>query len=183
MGENSMYITTEIVAKNRPLWALQALALFPFDRSREYQTDQLSVIRGTVVSYLQDVTYKERNTTRLLGNTHTITEMERVIIVSTKVKNTAALLIIFSDKKPVDGECAVCGCTEQVACFHPEHGACWWVEPRHILCSHCGIPEIADDPKTLHPTDRQANGSYKIPADDLLEKLSRVKEFHYVKEN
>ena len=122
MGENSMYITTEIVAKNRPLWALQALALFPFDRSREYQTDQLSVIRGTVVSYLQDVTYKERNTTRLLGNTHTITEMERVIIVSTKVKNTAALLIIFSDKKPVDGECAVCGCTEQVACFHPNHG-------------------------------------------------------------
>lgn len=176
-----MYITTEIVAKNKPLWALDALAHFPFDRQREYQADQLSLMRGTVVSYLQDVRYKERNTVRLLGDTHIITEMDRVIIVSTKFKNTAALLIIFSDKMPIDGECAICGCTEQVACYHPDHGVCWWVERRHILCSHCGIPEIADDPKTLHPSDRQANGSYKIPADDLLEKLKNVKEIHYVK--
>ncbi len=31
--------------------------------------------------------------------------------------------------------CRECGCTDFDACVHPEHGACWWVEPD--LCSHC----------------------------------------------
>jgi hypothetical protein len=31
--------------------------------------------------------------------------------------------------------CRECGCTQFNACVHPEHGACWWVEPD--LCSHC----------------------------------------------
>ncbi|HRH61656.1 MAG TPA: hypothetical protein PL045_13855, partial [Chitinophagaceae bacterium] len=33
--------------------------------------------------------------------------------------------------------CRECGCTENNACYHPELGACWWVE--QDLCSHCMI--------------------------------------------
>lgn len=32
-------------------------------------------------------------------------------------------------------KCKQCGCTDNNACSHPEHGNCWWVEP--FLCSHC----------------------------------------------
>lgn len=31
--------------------------------------------------------------------------------------------------------CRVCGCHDDDACIHPEHGNCWWVT--RDLCSHC----------------------------------------------
>jgi len=31
--------------------------------------------------------------------------------------------------------CRQCGCSDQDACYHPEHGNCWWVHAD--LCSHC----------------------------------------------
>jgi hypothetical protein len=31
--------------------------------------------------------------------------------------------------------CRQCGCSEEDACIHPDHGNCWWVE--EDLCSHC----------------------------------------------
>ena len=49
------------------------------------------------------------------------------------------------------GTCRVCGCTEGLACTNPTHGNCWWVDETETLCSHCAIPEIADDMFTFHP--------------------------------
>ena len=49
------------------------------------------------------------------------------------------------------GTCRVCGCTENHACTNPTHGNCWWVDDTETLCSHCALPEIADDPFTFHP--------------------------------
>ena len=49
------------------------------------------------------------------------------------------------------GTCRVCGCTESHACTNPTHGNCWWVDASETLCSHCALPEIADDPFTFHP--------------------------------
>lgn len=31
--------------------------------------------------------------------------------------------------------CSKCGCSDDDACVHPEHGHCWWVAEN--LCSHC----------------------------------------------
>ena len=50
------------------------------------------------------------------------------------------------------GTCRVCGCTENHACTNPTHGNCWWVDDTETLCSHCALPEIADDPLPFHPT-------------------------------
>ncbi len=47
--------------------------------------------------------------------------------------------------------CKVCGCTWDNACYHPEHGSCWWVDDSQTLCSHCNIDEIKNDPQTVHP--------------------------------
>lgn len=49
------------------------------------------------------------------------------------------------------GTCKVCGCTDDNACTHPDHGSCWWVHDNHVLCSHCFVEEIAGDPQTTHP--------------------------------
>lgn len=49
------------------------------------------------------------------------------------------------------GTCRVCGCTDGHACTNPTHGNCWWVDDTETLCSHCALPEIADDPFTFHP--------------------------------
>lgn len=49
------------------------------------------------------------------------------------------------------GTCRVCGCTATRACTNPTHGNCWWVDETETLCSHCALPEIADDPFTFHP--------------------------------
>ncbi len=50
------------------------------------------------------------------------------------------------------GVCRFCGCTGDNACHHPEHGNCWWVDEAHTICSHCAIPDIANDPRTEHPS-------------------------------
>ena len=62
--------------------------------------------------------------------------------------------------KPVPGVCRVCGCTEDNACYHPEHGNCHWIEPS--LCSHCASIEeggygIKDDPETEHCMNDEGN--------------------------
>ncbi len=54
------------------------------------------------------------------------------------------------------GTCKKCGCTDDNACWHPEHGPCWWVDDNHDLCSHCYIEDWADDPETIHPTDKKS---------------------------
>lgn len=48
------------------------------------------------------------------------------------------------------GVCSVCGCTEKDACWHPDHGYCWWTDESHSICSHCAIDKIKDDPRTVH---------------------------------
>ena len=48
------------------------------------------------------------------------------------------------------GICKVCGCTENDPCFNPKHGACWWVDDSHELCSHCADKDIYNDPETIH---------------------------------
>lgn len=57
--------------------------------------------------------------------------------------------------EPIPGVCRVCGCTEDNACYHPEHGNCFWVDDTFTLCSHCASKEegglgIKDDPQTEH---------------------------------
>lgn len=58
------------------------------------------------------------------------------------------------------GTCKHCGCTDNTACNHPEHGPCWWIDREHEICSHCYIQEINDDPATERhnskPTGREA---------------------------
>lgn len=48
------------------------------------------------------------------------------------------------------GVCKICGCTENDPCYNPDHGFCWWVDDNHELCSHCAIPEVAEDTETVH---------------------------------
>ena len=57
--------------------------------------------------------------------------------------------------EPIPGVCRVCGCTEENACYHPEHGNCFWVDDTFTLCSHCASEQegglgIKDDPETCH---------------------------------
>ena len=49
------------------------------------------------------------------------------------------------------GVCSICGCTEDNACSNPRHGNCWWTDETRTICSHCAVPEIANDPDTVHP--------------------------------
>ncbi len=49
------------------------------------------------------------------------------------------------------GVCKICGCTDSNACQHPDHGACWWIDDEHELCSHCYVEEIRTDSATMHP--------------------------------
>jgi len=48
------------------------------------------------------------------------------------------------------GVCKVCGCVDNNACNHPEHGNCFWIDDDHDLCSHCYIPEWREEEKTIH---------------------------------
>lgn len=146
-----MVITSEITVAGKPLWALRALANFPFERNVVYPDDRLSEIRGTIVSYLKSVTYKRRNSTFRLGATHFIDETERVITVKTPTYGTICLVIMLSDNQPIPGTCAICGCTEDNACYNPYYGRCWWVGLSRTLCSHCAIIDIADSCDTVHP--------------------------------
>ena len=59
----------------------------------------------------------------------------------------------ISSKTLTSGVCRECGCTEDNACFHPEHDACYWLDDEQTLCSHCGIEEIKNDSATEHPFD------------------------------
>lgn len=43
----------------------------------------------------------------------------------------------FMKMKSQKGMCEVCGCTDNNPCYTHEHGACWWIDDRHTLCSHC----------------------------------------------
>ena len=146
-----MVITSEIAVAGKPLWALKALMNLPFERNVEYPNDRLSEIRGTIVSYLKNVTYKQRNSTFRLGTTHFIHEMERVITVETPTNGTICLVIMLSDKQPEPGTCAICGCTEYNACYNPYYGSCWWINRSRTLCSHCAIMDIANSSDTVHP--------------------------------
>ena len=44
-------------------------------------------------------------------------------------------------------KCRQCGCTDDRACVHADHGPCWWVEDD--LCSHCqmDIQDQCEDPE------------------------------------
>ncbi len=51
-----------------------------------------------------------------------------------KYEHSAPFAVYAQDPEPTVA-CRVCGCHEMDACFHPEHGNCWWEEKD--LCSHC----------------------------------------------
>ena len=59
------------------------------------------------------------------------------------------------------GVCKICGCTDNNACHHPDHGSCFWIDDYHELCSHCYIDEIKNDPSTEHPVKK---GFRELPA-------------------
>ena len=141
-----------ILRKATTLWGAEAAAFFPFDRSQDYPAEMLYEMRGTIVSYLKNFVYRQRNTRQILGKRYSIKEQERVITVGTDRKYSVLFAVVFSDDVPKDGTCAICGCSNYNACYHPEHGSCWWVldEDHRILCSHCAIPEIANAPQTRH---------------------------------
>jgi len=47
----------------------------------------------------------------------------------------------------IKGVCMICGCTDNNACTHPIFGACWWINDKQNLCSHC--VELKDDPDVI----------------------------------
>lgn len=153
-----MRITTEIVADNKPIWALSLLAHFPFERngSYEYPDEKLSEIKGAVLTYIKNFEFVKRNARRKVGALYIVREEERVITVSTLQADKIMLTVIFSDDEPQKGTCAVCGCTETNACYNPYYGNCWWIGRRHILCSHCAITEIVNCTATEH-AERKIN--------------------------
>jgi len=59
------------------------------------------------------------------------------------VRAAFTLVITTRQKKLVEGRCVGCGCTDEASC----PGGCHWVDPDHLLCSHCvervAEPEIA----------------------------------------
>lgn len=144
-----MKIITEIVAQSHPLWALQALVHFPFDTADDYDKQNLEQIKGTILTYLHNFEYKQRNTTFKLENTHLIIEQEKVITVTSADEENIILYIAFADK-PEYGKCIVCGYTQFNACYHPDYGSCWWIGEKCLLCSHCANPDIYSDPNTEH---------------------------------
>lgn len=40
-------------------------------------------------------------------------------------------------QRPEGRTCRECGCSDTDACYHPDHGNCYWVE--QDLCSHCKL--------------------------------------------
>lgn len=60
------------------------------------------------------------------------------------------------------GTCKYCGCTDNAACNHPDHGPCWWIDDGHEVCSHCSIPEIASDPATTRAGDEMLDDMLMI---------------------
>lgn len=42
---------------------------------------------------------------------------------------------VYAQDPEPERACRVCGCTQNDACIHPNHGPCWWEEAD--LCSHC----------------------------------------------
>ena len=55
------------------------------------------------------------------------------------------------------GICRICGCTDNDPCFNPKFGACWWMDEKHTICSHCKEPLIANDPDTIHCINTKGN--------------------------
>ena len=143
-----MRIITEIVPNRHPLWALRALAYLPYDRDIDYPEERLQEMRSVLYNYLRDFEYTERNTKRILQNTHFITEQEHVITVHSKQGDEPILYIVLSNGE--SDICAECGCTEDNACYDPYLGACWWIGKKKILCSHCAILDYLQyNPVTL----------------------------------
>lgn len=145
-----MKIIIENLSPFMPLWKSRAIAHFPFDTNLEYQEERLYEMRGTILTYLREFRFKQRNTERRLGNMSRIIEQERLITVVSQMQGTLQLAVIFSKEDPKEGVCAVCGCSDHNACYHPDHGSCWWVDKRHLLCSHCACSDISKDPRTEH---------------------------------
>ena len=84
------------------------------------------------------------------------TDKEQTVFYMTVTKVRG--VFSFSENKPSDkillpNRCCECGCTDYNPCYHPEHGACFWLDDEHTLCSHCGIEEIKNDSATEHPFD------------------------------
>lgn len=146
-----MWITAEILSKRKPLWALEFLAHFPFNRSQEYNKEELEKIRSVIISYVQSFRYRQRNSIYRLINTHDATYMLRVITITPKSSEKITIAITFSDEKPVPGKCCICGCDDAHACFNPDYGNCSWIDRKHTLCSHCAIEDIVNHPGTLCP--------------------------------
>lgn len=70
---------------------------------------------------------------------------DNVEIVGTIFENPEILILDNVGVEPEERTCRDCGCTENNACIHPEHGPCWWVEDD--LCSHCQLhPGESDGP-------------------------------------
>lgn len=69
--------------KRQPLWLLEVLATFPYDRKASYPDEEKSTMLCVVLSYLQDFKYKRRNSWEQLGKTHSFTTTDSSILVST----------------------------------------------------------------------------------------------------
>lgn len=46
-----------------------------------------------------------------------------------------------------EGICKVCSCSWTTPCVVEKYGACWWIDDRYDLCSHCyhGFNEVVND--------------------------------------
>lgn len=53
------------------------------------------------------------------------------------------------------GVCKICGCTDRNACYTDEHGACWWMDEQHTICSHCYYGWNKENLKNKNADDEQ----------------------------
>lgn len=78
-----------------------------------------------------------------------------------QIKGEEIIYHAVSSLQPADKvavrTCRQCGCSQEDACHHPEHGNCWWVEDD--LCSHCQRwPGEATRYSKLPPLSVDTNG-------------------------
>ncbi len=52
--------------------------------------------------------------------------------------------------KEKKGICKICGCTYNNPCWHPKYGFCSWADESETICSHCALPELKHDSRTVH---------------------------------
>lgn len=88
-----------VIEKHRkqPDWALMLMATFPYDRKKRYPSIERPEIMGVVLNYLEEFTYRKRNTMQRLGDTHIIRCKKNSITIATVNYNPVLTIHLIAD--------------------------------------------------------------------------------------